>query len=280
MTKKILFTDLDGTLLDDKKQVSPRSREIFQRFCAAGNYFALSSGRDINSVADVQREIGFAAFPNMFLIGYNGGQIYDCTQKKTVHKVGLPIDEAAFIVETALSLGIHCHTYSNTHIVSPRDSEALTYYRRIIHTPLIIAPDIRTALTEPAGKCIAVELTDSVKMDRLRVIVEKELPDVTVMRSSPYLLEFFPATSGKGTAIIKLCQILDINISDSLAAGDQENDLSMLQAAGVGIAMANAIPSLKDACDVVTEHDNNHDGLALELERLFPQIMRDISPNL
>jgi Cof subfamily protein (haloacid dehalogenase superfamily) len=267
--KKILFTDLDGTLLDDDKQVSPRAREIFQRFCEAGNYFALSSGRDINSVGDVQKELGFDAFPHMFLIGYNGGEIYDCTAQKTIHKVGLPVKEAAFIIETALALGIHCHTYSNTHIVSPQNSEALTYYRRIIHTPLIIAPDIRTVLTEPPGKCIAVQLTDSVKLDELRHVIEKELPDVTVMQSSPFLLEFFPASSGKGTAITKLCQILDIDIADSLAAGDQENDLSMLQAAGVGIAMANAIPSLKEAAAIVTEYDNNHDGLAVEIERLL-----------
>ncbi|MDR0221751.1 MAG: Cof-type HAD-IIB family hydrolase [Lachnospiraceae bacterium] len=274
MTKKILFTDLDGTLLDDNKQVSPRSREIFQRFCEAGNYLALSSGRDINSVADVQRELGFDAFPNMFLIGFNGGQIYDCTKKKTIHKVGLPIEEAVFIIETALALGIHCHTYSETHIVSPRDSTELTFYRRIIHTPLLIAPDLRAALTEPPGKCIAVELTDPVKLEGLRRAIEKELPEVTVMLSSSYLLEFFPRSSGKGTAITKLCQILDMDIADSLAAGDQENDLSMLQAAGTGIAMANAIPSLKDACDLVTQYDNNHDGLARELERMFPQIMQ------
>jgi Cof subfamily protein (haloacid dehalogenase superfamily) len=272
MTKKILFTDLDGTLLDDSKQVSPRAYEIFQGFCESGNYLALSSGRDINSVADVQREIGFDAFPNMFLIGFNGGQIYDCTAARTVHKVGLPIEEAAFIVETALSLGIHCHTYSDTHIVSPQDSEALAYYKRVIHTPVIFAPDVRTALSEPPGKCIAVELTDTVKLDGLRQAIEKELPEVTVMLSSPHLLEFFPASSGKGTAVTKLCQILDINLIDSLAAGDQENDLSMLNAVAVSIAMANAIPSVQEACSFVTQYDNNHDGLALQLEWLLPYL--------
>jgi hydroxymethylpyrimidine pyrophosphatase-like HAD family hydrolase len=81
-------------------------------------------------------------------------------------------------------------------------------------------------------------------------------------------LEVFPATSGKGVAVSKLCEFLALPIAWALAAGDQENDISMLKAAGFAIAMKNAIPEVKEAADIVTEFDNNEDGLAREVERI------------
>jgi hydroxymethylpyrimidine pyrophosphatase-like HAD family hydrolase len=89
------------------------------------------------------------------------------------------------------------------------------------------------------------------------------------MFSSPKYLEFFPASSGKGEALEKLCEILNIPTMNAIAAGDQENDLSMLTAAGTSIAMCNGIESLKEAADIVTVKDNNNDGLAEVLAGLF-----------
>ena len=271
MKKIILFTDLDGTLLTAEKKISPRTYHFLDAFTRAGNYLVLSSGRDINSIKNVKAELGLH-FPHLFSIGYNGGQIYDCTKEKTIYKVALKKEQAVFIIETALRMGIHCHTYSETHIISPRSLKELSYYKRAITTPVLFADDfagLAAAIGDNPGKCIAIHLEDQTRLEKLRDKILHTYDDVAAIFSSPVYLEFFPASSGKGVALIKLCEILGIDVADSIAAGDQENDLSMLKAAGYSIAMCNGTEALKKSADAVTLFDNNHDGLAAELERLL-----------
>lgn len=267
--KKILFTDLDGTLLDSKKQISTYTKEVLQKWVDSGHRLVLSSGRDINSVSEVQKELGLY-YPGMFLAGYNGGQIYDCDKKETIYRIGLHLEQVSSIMKIAAKHNIYCQTYSDTHIISPYECEALTYYQRFIHTPVIVSNDVVSALTDAPCKCIAIELHDKERIEAFRKEVEEELKDtVTLLYSNEYYLEIFPANSGKGTCVKKLCEILDIPIALSVAAGDAPNDLSMLQTAGMAIAMSNGDDCIKDVSNIITKQDNNHDGLAHVLETLL-----------
>lgn len=260
--RKILFTDLDGTLLNDDKQISAYTREVLNAWCQAGHRLVLCSGRDINSVNDVKDELGLH-YPGMFLIGSNGGRIYDCDRQEMLYKASLTREQAVHIIRTAGEHGIHCHTYSETHIIAPAESEALYHYTKVIHTPVIIAKDIESDIPDEPSKCIAIEAKDPARMKRFRDALLPYLgTDITMTVSSPHFLEFIPASSGKGTALKKLCEILGIHPSLSVAAGDQENDLTMLQAAGYSIAMINGAEDVKKAANVITSLDNNQDGLA------------------
>nr|WP_277935445.1 Cof-type HAD-IIB family hydrolase [Parablautia muri] len=267
---KILFTDLDGTLLDSQKQISPYTREVLEKWSQAGHKLALCSGRDINSVKDVKRYLRLE-LPNMYVIGYNGGQIYDCTQNKTIHRAALTLDQTAHILEEADKCGVHVHTYTETNIVSPKDDEELVYYKRVIKTPIIINPNVMDVLTEGPCKCIGIELKDADKLEhfRLSLLSWAEDEGVSMIYSSPYYLEFFPATSGKGVAVKTLCELLGINPYFSVAAGDAQNDLSMIEAAGMGIAMLNGSEDVQMAATIITAYDNDHDGLAHALVDLI-----------
>lgn len=260
---KILFTDMDGTLLNKQKEVTPYTREVLEKWCQAGHKFVLCSGRDINNLKFVRKSLSLN-YPGMYLIGYNGGQIYDCEQDKTLYRIGLSHSQVAHIKETADSFGIHFHTYSETSIVSPKADEGLTYYQRFINTPTVIAPDIFTVLDVEPCKCLLIERKDTAKLEQLRLTLlpwaEKE--GITLAYSNPYYLEVFPSRSGKGAAVLKLCELLNINPLFSIAAGDAENDISMIEKAGLGIAMANAAESVKNTATTITEYDNDHDGLA------------------
>lgn len=260
---KILFTDMDGTLLNKQKEVTPYTREVLEKWCQAGHKFVLCSGRDINNLKSVRKSLSLN-YPGMYLIGYNGGQIYDCEQDKTLYRIGLSHSQVAHIKETADSFGIHFHTYSETSIVSPKADEGLTYYQRFINTPTVIAADIFTVLDVEPCKCLLIERKDTAKLEQLRLTLlpwaEKE--GITLAYSNPYYLEVFPSRSGKGAAVLKLCELLNINPLFSIAAGDAENDISMIEKAGLGIAMANATESVKNTATTITEYDNDHDGLA------------------
>lgn len=264
---KICFTDLDGTLLNDNKQISSYTKEVLEKWTAAGHKFALCSGRDINSIGDVKSYLGLD-FPGMYLIGCNGGQIYDCDAQKTIYKITLSLTQIQHIMQEAERFGLHCHTYSDTHIISPKADDELTYYKRVISTPVSFSSDVTTALpSEGACKCIAITLNDFERLEQFRVALfpwaEKE--GISLLYSQPRYLEIFPAASGKGAAVLKLCEFLSIDTSYAIAVGDAENDISMVQVAGTGIAMANAMESVKAVATTITSADNNHDGLALAL---------------
>jgi len=267
MSKKILFTDLDGTLLNDQKQITPQTRETLASFLNTGNLLVLSSGRDINSIRDIKERIELN-FPGIYLTGYNGGQIYDCDNKKTIYRNGLKKEQALFILETAAEIGIHCHTYNETHIITLTNAakrKEFSFYQNTVFTPVTYVTDLRTAITTEPGKCIAISLDEKEKLEKLKDIITNTYDDVTCIFSTPEYLEIFPSTSGKGAALTKLCEILAIPTANSIAIGDQENDLSMLEAAGLSIAMTNGVDSLKAIADIITDYDNNHDGLARTL---------------
>lgn len=260
---KILFTDLDGTLLDGNKNVTPYTRKVLESWTKAGHKFVLCSGRDVNSIRDVQ-EAQKLNFPGMYMIGYNGGQIVDCETGKTLYRITLTPEQIFHVVAVAKKHGIHIHTYSDTHIISPTDDKELQYYKRFITTPYIISETLDEIKEQGSCKCLAIKLHGHDELESLRTFLlpwaEKE--GISMLYSNPYYLEIFPSASGKGVAVNKLCELLDINPALSVAAGDAENDISMIQAAGMGIAMQNAIDAVKDAATTITEFDNNHDGLA------------------
>ncbi|MBO5291993.1 MAG: HAD family phosphatase [Lachnospiraceae bacterium] len=264
---KILFTDLDGTLLTERKEISAYTRQVLNRFSKAGHKLVLCSGRPLPSIQEVKETLKLD-YPGMYLIGFNGGCIYECDTDRILYKDGLSMEQAAHILHAAREAGIYCHTYSDTAILSPVDGREIAFYRRNIHLHVRFADDPASLLTDSPCKCLAIELTDPEKLERFRLSL---LPwaegKCTLVYSNQYLLEIFPATAGKGASVKKLCSLLNIPLSDSLAAGDQGNDISMLQAAGTGIAMCNGTEDVKKAADIITPQDNDHDGLALVLEQ-------------
>ena len=262
MSKKIFFFDLDGTLLNSQKKISEKTMEALKRFTDAGNYFAISTGRAIDSAMDVQKELGLY-FKGTFLIGYNGGQIYDCAKNELIYRAEIPFDLVKRCFELAKKHDVHIHTYTDNHIITPDDGECMVYYRRVIKTPMIVTDDILSELKFGPSKCIAIELHDHDKMENFRKEVSEIAPDkLSVMYSNAFYLEIFPKEAGKGSAVVRLCDHLNIPIENSLAAGDEQNDISMIQAAGTGIAMLNATDAVKKIADVITDADNDHDGLA------------------
>ena len=263
---KILFTDLDGTFLNKEKQIGDYTREVMDTFTKAGNKLVLCSGRDINSVRSV-KEYLHLDYPGMYLIGYNGGQIVECDTGKTLYRVALTYEQVCHIREAASQHGLHFHTYSDTNILSPCDDEELHFYQRTIKTPVIFSQDLHEIRDCGACKCLVIAID---RHEELEAFVRDlsswaEQEQITMVFSNNNYLEVFPSASGKGAAVRKLCELLNISPLLSIAAGDAGNDISMIEAAGIGIAMYNASDDVKAAATMVTALDNNHDGLAREL---------------
>jgi Cof subfamily protein (haloacid dehalogenase superfamily) len=272
---KILFADLDGTLLDSKKKITPGTMTCLKDWAAAGNLLVLHSGRALFDVKHMRTELGLGNLPGMFCGGFNGAEVYDCTRDVVMFREGIPFDSVRKIMDIAEECGVYCQTYDDSGIVTRRETEETDYYRRWIRLEVRTADDVTQLLRTEPGKCIAIEIHDTAKLEVLRRRICTEMQGrVAAFYSNPNYLEIVSVYASKGLAVQRLSRTLGILPQNTYAAGDSENDISMLRAAGTGIAMCNGLPdlpALAAAADVITESDNDHDGLVPVLRKAMGQ---------
>ena len=269
----LLFTDLDDTLLNNQSQVAPETKAFLDKYLAAGNRLVLSSGRPLLSVLEVKQKAGLDQ-PGIFVCCSNGSIIYDCDRQHTIMKVGIPLSYVSYLQECAKALSLHIQTYrddiKNAAVISPADDEEIRFYRQKVHLPLVISENLTDALTEEPCKMLAISLHNRDKLEVFRqYIAEWAENKIRMIYSNNKYLELFDWHAGKGSAVHILSDSLNIPLSQTFAVGDADNDISMLEAAGCGIAMRNATDKVKAHADIVTDLDNDQDGLADMMRKLM-----------
>ncbi len=262
MDKKILFTDLDGTLLDDDKNIRDMDLEAIDRMVKCGHKFVISTGRPIQSVVKISDRYGWH-LPGYYISSYNGGLIYDCGTKKAIIRHPLSKEYVRYIFDRAYEAGFHAHSYDDEYVVSERDNIEVRQYSDKIKVPYIVVDDILSYLKDDPIKVIVISHESRQKLEQFREMMEPWCADrIATVFSSPILLEFSAPESTKGNAVKFMCSHFDIPLSDSIAIGDEENDITMIEAAGLGVAMNNATDPVKRTADIITENDNNNGGIA------------------
>jgi len=266
---KILFTDMDGTLLNSASEVGPKLKAALERMHEKGHHLVLSSGRPLPGILEVKVKSGLN-YDGMYIISNNGGLIYDCTANAPIRSLKLSPEIIRKVVDFAVESGIHVHSYTESEIVGFEDDEELKFYRSRIHMPFIKTDDIAGALPAGAFKVQLICLNDRSRLEVLKEQIMTTLGnEVDAFFSSDQYLEILPKGTNKGEAILYLADYLHIPHANTFAAGDADNDLSMIIAAGTGIAMQNATTEIKEAAEVITTLDNDHDGLVEIIEKYF-----------
>ena len=154
--------------------------------------------------------------------------------------------------------------------LSGKNFPDLLLYCKIQVLPYRIVPDVMEELKEGAPKMLALDTFHPEHIEEFRRHMAPYLEGkLDLFLSQTGYLELVPAGINKGNALRMLCSRLGVPVSRSVAAGDAENDLQMIKAAGIGVSMANGDPILKANADYVTELDNNHDGVAEILRKFF-----------
>lgn len=267
--KNLLFSDMDGTLLRDDCTISPAMKEAIDQMTASGHRLILTSGRPLPAILEVCEQAQLS-YPGMIVISNNGALVYDCDKKETILEHRLSKDDIAYIVKQAKQMGIHIHGYTRTHIISTEENDELRYYTSRIHMPVTYVEDIAKALPKGTFKLQIINLHDHEALVRLRDSLLPYCGDrIQMIFSNDKYLEILPAAAGKGNAVRFVTDFLPALHSHTFAAGDAENDLSMLAAAHTGIAMQNATDVVKENADIITTNDNNKDGLLEVLHKYF-----------
>ena len=266
--RMVFLTDIDDTLVDRKKELSEENRKAIEIFLEEGNVFAISTGRTAMAASRVVRELGIYGQKNVYISCYDGGMLIDTESGKVLSKRTIPLPVVYRFFDLARAFGIHLQTYQGADVLSEDDDENLNQYCTVLKLPKKVVTDIRKELTEEPCKIIALEFRDPEKVARFREWIAPQFEgELDVFGSSRFMLEVVPHGVNKGTGLRNLCSLLQIPVEDSVSAGDAENDEAMIRAAGVGCAMANAMPYLREIADYVTERDCDHSGVAEILYR-------------
>lgn len=266
---KILFTDLDDTLLTTKKQVCPENQQAIQKLIEQGHKIVLTTGRSLPSALKQAKNLKLT-FDGCYVISFNGGEIYDTYHEVSLYKSRLSMELVENIFQLAEASGIHAQTYDELYVLAHQENTQLLRYCQTMSCEYRIVDNILTALQDGPSKILLVDYENHAILDEMRkIILEKYGEQVDSFYSNPAYLEVVAKGTNKGSAVKKLCSILNIPLENTIAAGDAMNDIPMLKAAHVGAAVSNADECVKEATDYITTADHNHGAIAEIIQKFI-----------
>ena len=168
MSSKILFTDIDDTLLNKDKSVSKENREAIRRLLEQGHYFVLMTGRPIATGRIVIRELELTQ-PGCYMAAYNGGVIYDCAAGRILSERTLPMEVTKELIDEAHKEGIYVQTYQRDTIITEKDGKELEFYLSNAVMRYQLVDDLFSSLDKEPNKVILINVDDT---DRLRQFQE------------------------------------------------------------------------------------------------------------
>ena len=272
MNTKVFFTDLDGTLLNDQKEITPGNQAAIDEALKRRHKVVITTGRPLASARIQAERLGLTK-EGCYIVTYNGGQIYDPYHQKTLYGKSISRELVAPIFAEAYRCGLYIHTYSPTGILTEKDCPELHHYVANTLMSYEIVENVGEALQENPYKLLAIHETDLARLEAFRDYIKTTYAGVldSFLSSGTYL-EIVPTGISKGFAVEWMCDFLKIPIDNSVSAGDAQNDIAMLEAAHIGAVMRNAFPGIAEHGNYITTADNNHDGVA---EIIYKFILND-----
>lgn len=265
MNMKMIFLDMDGTLLNDEKTLPQANKEAMDEALKQGHKILICTGRPLSSVIKLLPVFGLDK-PGCYAVTYNGGLIYDAGEKQPIYKKTLPLEQVRHLFEKAYEYGgIHIQTYTEKGFICEYDTKESRDYEHLIKTERKVVEDIFKELNgrEPCKVLAIAHGCDRGRIEGFKKSMLEYCEGIINVCYSGYdYLEFMPAGINKGNAIGWMCEYLGIPLRNTIAVGDAQNDISMLQTAAVGAVMKNADDDVKKYGNYITEKNNNEGGVA------------------
>lgn len=248
MTIKLFATDLDGTLLPTGIEVPPENAKAVRDMVDAGVIVTLATGRMYRATLPIARSLGV----DVPLITYNGALIKSAAGE-VIHEDCLDRSLALSIVEFCQAREWHVQTYSDDRLrFAEKNSFAIGYMRAIKIEGEAVGWDGLKKFSDRMYKLLLV--TSGLEASNAAIVeLEREFGDrIDALKSQPHYVEITSKGVSKAAALRRLAARFDVPIEQTMAIGDSGNDLPMLRAAGVSVAMGNASDEVKSACKFVT----------------------------
>ncbi len=274
MSRKFLFTDLDLTLLTKDKRISDKDLDAIDRFLGEGNLFAFVTGRPFEDTVPIAERFSLLR-KGFFIASFNGALIssFDGSGWNTVFEEPVSIEDTRFIFEEAEKKKVFCQTYTEKNVVALHDDPFLESYTSGKTLKPLLMEDLDSLLKylpHPPFKVVCAALNDRPKLEDFRKYITPMISDrLFSLFSSDRLLEFGRLSATKAHALEYLAEYTGTAIEDTVSAGDEANDISMIEAAGTGYAVSNARDEVKSVADRVTVNDNDHGAIAEIIEKIL-----------
>lgn len=268
---KLIACDLDETLLNDDHVVPEENIKWIQKARVEKDVrFVPATGRGYTQIRPELKQLGLFDQPHEYTMSFNGGALVENKDEKIMKWQGLEFAKVKELFEFGLKQDVCIHVYTNTDLyiyhLSPSEKE------RVERQKLEVIYPEEDSIDFLADAMIAKILYQNTDVDYL-MSLEPFVKPVTegaceISYSSNRYMEFNKLGVNKGVALHELSDLLGIDISETIAVGDNYNDLAMLEEAGLSVAAGNAVEAVKQRCDYTTKANNN-EGVVAELIRKF-----------
>lgn len=266
---KLIAIDLDGTLLNSNHEISEKNKQTIKKCLDKEVKIILLSGREIYSIKEFAKELGIKEY----ISAYNGGIISDHTGKKVYFNDTLDKSVVKKLIDLNNGREDLLIIFAGDEIIVDNgESDLYKDFRKYTNSTPIVVENIYEYLSgndkmNNVNKiCYSNDHENLLKVrDEVNERVDE---DLSTLFSLPIFLEVFNKDVSKGRALEKISSYYDISSDEIIAVGDGENDIAMINYAGLGIAMENASEKLKEVSDYITL-GNDRDGLSLALEKFI-----------
>ena len=268
---QIIALDLDGTLLNSRKELTARNRGALEQAANRGIHIVPTTGRVYSALPAEIRELPFVRY----IISVNGAQVFDQMKGNVLYRAEMSWQRCIELMAYLDTLPVIYDCFmDNNAWMSAKQKELIDdfapdeHYRKMLHEVRQSVPELKTFLAEQGRDVQKIQFFIQSMQHREKLLRElpEMFPDLLVSSSVVNNIEFNAPNANKGSALLALAKHLGIRREETMAFGDGLNDLSMIQQAGLGIAMSNACPAALEVADYVTL-SCDEDGVATAVER-------------
>ena len=267
MRYKMIALDLDGTLTNSEKIITPKTKKALFDYQEQGGRVVLASGRPTQGITPLAEELELAEYGG-YILAFNGGRVINCKTQEVVYNKTLEISMVKELEDLAKKFGTNIMTYEGDYIYTLNANEPyVKEEQRIIKLPVKQMESMAAKLTGPVNKCLMT--AEPAYLEQVEQQIKEIVGDrIGVYRSQPFFLELVPQNIDKAESLASLLQKLHFTREDLIACGDGYNDLSMIRYAGLGVAMENGEEGVKKYADYIAP-SNDEDGIAYVLEKFI-----------
>ncbi len=265
MEYRLLVLDIDGTLTNSKKEITPKTKEALIKIQEQGVYVAIASGRPTPGTRKIAEELELSRFGN-YVLSFNGGRVVNCKTGEVVLDKTISARMAGVLCQEAENHGVGILTYDEEcALAGTAVDDYMELEARINGIALEQVGPFENSVSFPVNKCLMTGEPE--KMAALeKELKEKYAGELNIFRSEPFFLELMPKGIDKAAVLKSFLPFLGITRNEVICCGDGYNDKTMIEFAGLGVAMANARKEVLEAADYITA-SNDEDGVAEVIEK-------------
>ena len=258
---KLIALDLDDTLLNDDREISPMNVKALRECAQRGIYVVLCSGRAEDAILPFVRQLQIAGLEaGRYLIAINGCSVFDLHKRQNVFCRKVESDVLLRANELAESVGLRSEVYTPDTIYYREETKWTKLDVDLCGLKGVAVQDYESFLKTSFTKMLIPGEPEQL-LELQKTLRDEFKERAVIFTSKPYFLELLPPDCGKGEAVTWLANELNIPMSQTMGFGDSMNDESLIRMTGHGVAMSNGLDAIINIADFVTEYNNNNDGI-------------------